>query len=393
MTTRQILFTTKALRTFGDGMMAVLLARYFDLLGLPGWQAGLVASSALVGTAVTTFLVGRYTERYGRRQVLIWGGLLTILTGGAYGLATAFVPLVAVAFLGTVNATSGDVSPFLPVEQAVIAQVATGDDRVRTFARFNIAGSLAGAFGALASGVTIALELLPGLGEEGAIRWMFVAYSVFGLATLALVARLRADAELAPGSPRGGLGPSRRRVLTLSALFATDSFAGGMIVSSLIALYLLREFDLDPALTGAVFFGASFLQAVSFIVSSRLSTRFGLVNTMVFTHLPSNALLIGVAFAPTAWVAIAFLMARSLLSQMDVPPRQALVMSVVEPGERAAAAAYTGLTRSLASTAGPTVGGALLGVWGGAPFVACGLLKSAYDAALFATFRKVKTDL
>ncbi|MFN0147942.1 MAG: MFS transporter, partial [Dehalococcoidia bacterium] len=141
-----------------------------------------------------------------------------------------------------------------------------------------------------------------------------------------------------------------------------------------------------------VFFGASFLQAVSFIASSKLSTRFGLVNTMVFTHLPSNALLIGVAFAPTAWIAIAFLMARSLLSQMDVPPRQALVMSVVEPEERAAAAAYTGLTRSLSSTAGPTVGGALLGVWGGAPFVACGLLKSAYDVALFATFRKVKTD-
>ncbi len=371
-------------------MMALLLARYFDLIGMKGWEAGLVASSALVGTSLATFLVGRYTERFGRRRVLIAGAVLTALTGVAYALSTSFPLLLLTAFLGTVNATSGDVSAFLPVEQAVIAQVAKGQERVKLFARFNIAGSLAGAFGALASGLAGAVALFPGLGEAGATRWMFASYALFGLASLAFTLRLPPDIELAEGARRGGLGPSRRRVLTLSALFATDSFAGGMIVSSLVALFLLREFDMDPAVTGAVFFGATFFQAISFIVSSRLSTRFGLVNTMVFTHLPSNALLIGVAFAPNAWVAVTFLLLRSLLSQMDVPPRQALVMSVVEPDERAAAAAYTGLTRSLASTAGPSLGGALFGVWAGAPFIACGVLKSAYDGALFVLFRRVK---
>jgi predicted MFS family arabinose efflux permease len=219
---------------------------------------------------------------------------------------------------------------------------------------------------------------------------MFASYALVGLASLALVRRLPPAAEVGDGAARGGLGPSRRRVFTLSALFAVDSFAGGMIVSSLAALFLLRRFDMDPAVTGAVFFGATFFQAISFIVSSRLSTRFGLVNTMVFTHLPSNALLLGVAFAPSAGVAVAFLLLRSLLSQMDVPPRQALVVSVVEPSERAAAAAYTGLTRSLASTAGPSLGGALMGLWSGAPFLACGALKSAYDLALFALFRSVR---
>lgn len=373
-------------------MMSVLLARYFVVLGIPGWQAGLIGTSALIGTAGTTFLVGRYAERLGRRRLLAWGALLTALTGIAYAFSTSLVPLVLVAFFGTVNATSGDVSAFLPVEQAILGQVTSGDDRVRTFARFNVVGSLAGAAGAGASAAAGLLAAFQGLGEEGAVRWMLGSYALVGLATLVLVRSLPEHVELRAEDRRGGLGPSRRRVLTLSGLFATDSFAGGMVAQSIVALYLLREYNLDPGVTGAVFFGTSFLSAVSFLVSARLSTRFGLVNTMVFTHLPSNALLAGVAFAPNALIAVLFLLGRSILSQMDVPPRQTLVISVVEPQERAAAAAYTGLARSISSTPGPFAGGALLGVYGGAPFLVCGALKSTYDLALFALFRRVKPD-
>jgi len=388
--TRQVLFATKALRSFGDGAMSILIARYAEAAGLSTVEVGVVATAALIGTSATTFLVGRYVERLGRRRVLIWGALLTIATGVGYAASGLFPVLVAVAFVGTVNPTSGDVSAFLPIEQAILGQETEGHGRVRTFALFNVVGSLAGALGALASGAAGLLQLLPALGEEGAIRWSFAAYSVLGVATLLLVLRLTPRAELPEGAARSGLGPSRRRVGTLSALFGLDAFAGGLIVQSIIALYLLREFDLDPAVTGAVFFGTSVLGALSFLVSSRLSTRFGLVNTMFFTHLPSNALVVGVAFAPSAPVAVGFLFARAMLSQMDVPPRQALVVSVVEPGERAAAAAYTGLSRSLSSTPAPAAGGALLGAWGGAPFLVCAALKATYDVALFTLFRRVE---
>ncbi|MGI8925788.1 MAG: MFS transporter [Tepidiformaceae bacterium] len=380
------------MRTFGDGMVSIGIAQYAVTLGLSGFEAGAIASAALIGTSLTTLLVGQYVERLGRRRVLIWGAFLTILTGIGYASSASFWPLLVVAFLGTVNPTSGDVSAFLPVEQAILAQSGGPGPRVRTFAWFNVAGSLAGAAGALVSGATVLLDDFPGLGPAGAVRCLFALYAALGVATLAVFLALGPGIELARGSPRGGLGPSRRRVFTLSGLFASDSFAGGLVVQSIVALYLFREFHLDPAVTGAVFFGTSVMSAVSFLVSARLATRFGLVNTMVFTHLPANAFLVGVAFAPNAAVAVAFLLLRSMLSQMDVPPRQALVVSVVQPEERASAAAITGLSRSVAASAAPSVGGALLATgFAGAPFVACAALKSGYDLALLALFGKVPT--
>lgn len=390
MDVRTILYCTKGLRASGDGMMSILIAQYAEALGLSGLQTGAIATAALIGTAVTTLLVGRFTERIGRKRVLVFGALLAVATGLGYAASTAFLPLLVIACIGTVNPTSGDVSAFLPVEQAILGQAAEGTRRVTTFAWYNVIGALAAALGALASGATVAIAGLPGIGDQGAIRLLFAAYALIGVATMVLVFQLGPTAEVRHADGPRGLGPSRRRVVTMAGLFGVDSFAGGFVVQSIIALYFLREFGLDPAATGAVFFAASILQAVSFIVSARLSLRFGLVNTMVFTHLPSNALLAGLAFAPGAGVAVLFLLLRSLLSQMDVPPRQALVVSVVEPGERAAAAAYTGLTRSLASTPGPSIGGALLAAWPGAPFVASALLKSSYDVALWLTFRGVE---
>jgi MFS family permease len=388
---RRIIFSTKALRSFGDGMMSIALAQYAVAIGLSGFEAGAVASSALVGTSIMTWLVGRYVERLGRRRVLIGAALLTTLTGVAYALSSNLAILVAVAFFGTVNPTSGDVSSFLPVEQAILAQQTDVRRRVVTFAWFSVIGSLAGAAGALASGSTALLDHLPSLGSSGAVRLLFAFYSALGLATLLVTFRLGPAIELVQTDRPSGLGPSRRRVFTLSGLFATDAFAGGLVTQSLVALFLLRKFDLDPAVTGAVFFGTNLFSAVSFLVSARLSMRFGLVNTMVFTHLPANLLLIGVAFAPGAGLAVAFLMARAMLSQMDVPPRQALIVSVVEPEERAAAAATIGLSRSIASAGGPSLGGSMIGSsFAGLPFLVCGALKSGYDLGLWVLFRKVK---
>ena len=391
MNTRQVVFGTKGLRSFGDGMMSVALAQYAVAIGLSGFEAGLVATSALVGTSLTTWLVGQYVERIGRRRLLIWAAFLAIATGLAYAASSSLAILLGVAFIGTVNPTSGDVSSFLPIEQAILAQESAARNRVAMFARFSVVGSLAAALGALASGSTVLLAHLPGVGTLGAIRLLFVLYSVLGVATLWLTVKLTPAAELVKSERPTGLGPSRRKVYTLSALFAADAFAGALVVQSIIALYLLRKFELDPATTGAVFFGTGVLGAVSFMVSSRLSMRFGLVNTMVFTHLPSNAFLVGVAFAPNAATAIAFLMARSMLSQMDVPPRTALIVSMVEPEERAATAAVTNLSRSIASAGAPSIGGALLSSsFGGLPFLVCGGLKSAYDVALWVLFRKVE---
>lgn len=374
--------------------MSILLAIYADALGLSGFQIGLVASSALVGTSLSTWLVGRYVERIGRRRVLVIGALFTIATGLAYALSTDLAVLVAVAFVGTVNPTSGDVSSFLPIEQAILAQESRGGaSRVRLFAWFSVAGSLAGAAGALLSGATQLLDNLPGVGTLGAIRLLFLFYSVLGVAMLFLVLRLGPAAELVRGERTPGLGPSKRRVYTLSGLFAIDAFAGGMVVQSIIALFLLRKFNLDPAVTGAIFFGTNVLSAVSFLISARLANRFGLVRTMVFTHLPSNVLLAGVAFAPTALAAVVFLFLRSMLSQMDVPPRQALIVSVVQPDERAAAAATTGLARTISSAGAPSLGGALLGSsFMGLPFLVCASLKSVYDVLLLTLFKDVKTD-
>jgi MFS family permease len=374
-------------------MMSILIAQYADAIGLSGLETGVLASAALVGTSVTTWLVGQYVERIGRRRLLIVGAWLTVVTGLAYAGSNELAVLIAVAFVGTVNPTSGDVSSFLPIEQAILAQEpGSGAERVHTFARFNIIGSLAGAMGALVSGSTVLLVLLPNIGTLGAIRLLFAAYSLLGIAILLLVLRLGPSAELVPSERRAGLGRSRRRVFTLSGLFAADSFAGAMVVQSIVALFLLRKFDLDPAITGAVFFGTNLLSAISFLVSARLATRFGLVRTMVFTHLPSNGFLIGVALAPAAPIAIAFLLLRAMLTQMDVPPRQALVVSIVEPEERAAAAAVTGLARSVSASGGPFVGGALLGSsFMGFPFLVAAGAKSIYDLALFALFKDVNT--
>lgn len=392
VTPERIVFATKGLRMLGDGLMGIGLAQLIVLSGISNVRAGMLASAALVGTSLGTLLVGRYVERIGRRRVLRWGAIFTVVTGVAYALVAseAYWLMVGVGFLGTFNPTEGDVSALLPIEQTILAQQTRLKTRVRAFASFNVVGAVGGAIGSLLTGST---QLLEGAGMsrlEG-IKVLFLGYSVIGALTWLLVRRLPKEVELAITPTKSGLGASRRRVLTLSALFGLDAFAGGLAVRTLTALFLFRKFGAEPATTATVFFVVGLLAALSYPISARFSVRWGVVRTMVFSHLPANLLFFGLALAPNLPTAVGFMLARALISQMDVAPRQALVVSLVNPEERAAAAAVTGVARSIAATPAPSLGGILLGSGAsGAPFMLAGTLKSIYDLALWAGFGKAE---
>ncbi|MCU1375811.1 MAG: putative arabinose efflux permease, family [Actinomycetia bacterium] len=335
-------------------------------------QIGAVVTGTLVGSAVLTLAVGLRAGRAPRRTLLLASAVLMAVTGAGFASVRAFWPLLIVAVVGTLNPSAGDVSVFLPAEQALLADEATAAARPRLYARYNLAGTLAGAFGALASG-------LPGNTRVG-----FVLY---GFAALVVGVLYRGLDRVAPPpraeGPRRALRTSRRTVLELAALFSLDAAGGGFAVTSLLVLWLHLRFGLSPGTTGALFFGTGLLGAASQLLAGRLADRFGLVRTMVFTHLPAGALLALVALAPTSGVAMALLLLRSLLAQMDVPARQAFVMAVVPPEERAAAASVTNVPRSLASATTPLLAGILLThSHFGWPLVIAGITKMAYDLLL-----------
>jgi predicted MFS family arabinose efflux permease len=318
--------------------------------------------------------------------------VVMLLTGIAFAVSQEFWPLLLVAFVGTLNPSTGDVSVFLPLEQAQLAHLVSDRDRTRLFARYSFVGSTAAAVGALCAGFP---EIMAGLAEltpKQALQAGFVLYAALGGIVLLLYARLpRTDSSGFTPVPAHPLGPSRRVVLLLATLFSLDSFAGGFVVQSLLALWLFERFGLSLATTGVIFFWAGVLSALSYFAASWISERIGLVNTMVFTHLPANVCLVLVPFAPTLSTAVMLLLVRSALSQMDVPTRTSYVMAVVTPGERAAAASITAVPRSLAAAASPMLAGSLLAASGfGWPLVIGGGLKIVYDLLLLAMFRNVR---
>jgi predicted MFS family arabinose efflux permease len=314
-------------------------------------------------------------------------------TGLAFAGLTSFWPLLVVAFVGTLNPSAGDVSVFLPLEHARLAAGASGAARTALFARYSVIGALCAALGALAAGVPDLLERHAALPRLQAMRLMFVLYAVVGLVVWWLY---RQAAPAPPGSPAMGtapLGPSRRIVARLAALFSVDAFAGGLIVNSLMTLWLLQRFDLTLAQAGVFFFWSGLLSALSQLAAPAVAKRFGLLNTMVFTHIPANVCLMLAALAPSLPVALALLFVRSALSQMDVPTRSAYVMAVVTPAERPAAASFTAVPRSLAAALSPALSGALLAAgWLAAPLLACGALKIAYDLTLWRLCRGDRLD-
>jgi MFS family permease len=384
------LLVARALRDFGDGFVAVLLPVYLLALGLSPFQVGLVATAALSGSALVTLGVGMIGSRYDHRRLLLAAAMLMVATGVAYSVIDAYAALLVVAFAGTINPSGGSVSVFVPLEHAVLTRDVSPADRTRMFARYSLVGALAGALGAL---VSAAPDLLASVGMQQltAIKLMFVLYALLGVVGGCIYARIPPAPARAEAGPPAALGPSRHIVYRLAALFSIDAFAGGFVVQSLLALWLFERFDMSLSAASLFFFWSGVLAAFSFPVAAWLSRRIGLVNTMVFTHIPSSLCLILAAFSPSLSFALVLLLIRAALSQMDVPTRSSYVMAVVTEAERPAAASFTSVPRSLASAMSPALAGALFSAGlQMLPLMICGTLKIVYDVLLLMQFRHVK---
>ena len=383
----------RGLRGFCDGFVAVLLPAYLIVLGLGVIEVGVLSTITLAGSAAATLALGAFGHRWPKRRLLLGAALLMAATGLGFAGLDSFWPLTVVAFVGTLNPSAGDVSVFLPIEHAELAQAAQSSDaRTTLFARYSLVGSLCAAFGALAAGVPNMLVSYAGWSLAHALRAMFMLYAAVGLTVWVLYSRLPITVA-ASTQTAASLGPSRSLVIRLAALFCIDSFAGGLLVNALLALWLFERFGLSLAAAGSFFFWAGLLTTASQLLAPAVARRIGLLNTMVFTHIPASVFLIIAALVPSLPLALACLLARSALSQMDVPTRSAFVMASVTPPERAAAASFTAVPRSLASAIGPSIGGALLasGMLA-APLLLCGGLKIVYDLALLYAFRNQRIE-
>jgi MFS family permease len=382
----------RALRAIGDGFMAVLLPAYLLAQGFGTLEVGIVSTTTMVGSAAATLAVGAWGHHVAAQRLLKGAALLMVATGLGFAGLSTFWPVLVVAFVGTLNPSSGDVSVFLPLEHARLAAAAQGSARTALFARYSLLGALCAALGALAAGLPDALAQHGTVTRLGALRAMFIVYAAIGVLVFLLYRRLPVlDAtQVTAAAP---LGPSRGIVVRLAALFSVDAFAGGLLVNSLLALWLFQRFDFSLAQAGAFFFWAGLLSAASQLAAPAVARRIGLLNTMVFTHIPANICLVLAALAPGLHWALALLFLRSALSQMDVPTRTAFVMAVVTPAERSAAASFTAVPRSLAAALSPTLSGALFAAgWISAPLIACGLLKIGYDLALWRAMRQHRVD-
>lgn len=374
----------------GDGFVAVLLPVYFLALGFEPLQVGIIATASLLGSALLTIGVGLLGARYDHRQLLLAAASLMIATGVAFAVVHDYALLLVIAFAGTINPSAGSVSIFVPLEHAVLTREVTDAGRTKMFARYSLVGALAAAVGALASATPDLLAPV-GLDQLTGIKAMFVLYALLGLLGGLLYARIPQRPPTVVSGTASALGPSRNIVFKLAALFSLDAFAGGFVVQSLLALWLFEKFDLSLSEAGFFFFWSGILSAFSFPVAAWLSRRIGLVNTMVFTHIPSSIALMLAALAPTLPLALALLLIRAALSQMDVPTRSSYVMAVVTEVERSAAASFTSVPRSLAAAASPALAGALFAASSRAwPLLICGALKITYDLLLLMQFRHLK---
>ena len=390
------LFAMRTLRMFGYGFLAVALVLYLDALGLDAWTIGVVLTLTLVGDTILSLWLTTHADRLGRRRVLIAGAVLMVLAGVAFA-ATDWVPLlILAATIGVISPTGNEVGPFLAVEQAALSQTVPDERRTAIFAWYNLVGYVATASGALTAGLVSQLLLDAGVATVDAYRAIVIGYAVIGLAMAVGFTRLGRAVEAPPSErptddirERLGLRRSRRVVLRLSALFSLDAFAGGFIPQSLMAYWFHLRFGVEPGALGAIFFGANLLAAVSSLSAARIANRIGLINTMVFTHLPSNVLLILVPLMPNLPLAVAVLLLRFSLSQMDVPTRQSYVISVVDPDERSAAAGVTGVARNAGAAISPSLSSVMIANTGliALPFFLAGGLKIVYDLLLYRDFR------
>jgi MFS family permease len=383
-----VIFSIQAIRAGLYGFGSVLIGASLAQGGLSEAEVGIVFTAMLLGMALSSLAIGRWGDRIGRRRAYALLLATMGVAGAAFALTDAVPVLVLAALTGCLSTDPNESGPITTLEQAMLAGTPPAE-RARIYGRYNAVAYLAGAVGALLAGGPSGLrELLPSLPPDQ--RWLLLL--PFGAAVCVVLARrVSSAAELAPGQvlPGTGLRRSRRTVTRLAGLFALDAFAGGFIVQAFLAFWFTRQFGADANVIGVAFFGVGLLQAGSSIAAGWLAGRIGLLNTMVFTHLPSNVLLALVPFAGSLWLALGLLLARSALSQMDVPARQAYLAALVDPEERTAAAAYTNVARHLVRPTGPALASAAMAIGAGLPFVVAGGLKVVYDLALYLTFRRV----
>ncbi len=393
-----LLFTTRIIRMFSYGFLSVVLALYLAQRGLSEGEIGLLLTLTLAGDAAITLWITTSADRMGRRRMLIFGAALMIMAGVIFSLTGNYILLVVTAIIGVISPSGNEIGPFLSIEQAALSQLLPDEKRTQTFAWYNLVGSFATATGALAGGGLA--QLLQGVGFTplNSYRAVLLGYTLIGvvLADLFLLLSQSVEApkleEAIPIQRRLGLHRSRGVVLRLSSLFAIDAFAGGLVVQSMVAYWFNIKFGVQPAVLGSIFFGANILAGISALSAVWIAKRIGLINTMVFTHIPSNILLILVPLMPTLPLAITALLLRFSISQMDVPTRQSYTMAVVSPDERSAAMGVTSIARSVGATLSPAITGQLLSVSSliGAPFMIAGGMKIIYDLLIWRGFRAVK---
>jgi MFS family permease len=385
------LLLAKALRGFGDGFVSLLLPLHLLNLGFTPFEVGCIATATLLGSGLLTLLVGARAARHAWRTLLLAATVLMAGTGLALATVSGFWPLMLVALVGTVNPSGGDVSVFLPLEHAVLSSSVHERERTAVFARYSLVGTLSAAFGALAAGIPAIAARAFGIDVTHAVQAMLVFYALIAGAAALVYRGLPRERDTSTRVAPSALGPSRRRVYLLAALFSLDAFGGGFLVQSLLALWLFQRFGLSIEAAGSLFFWTGVLTAVSYLVAVRIAKRIGLVRTMVYTHLPSSLCLLAIPFCDALAAVMVLLFVRAALSQMDVPTRSSYVMAIVLPHERPAAASVTSVPRSLAAAASPALAGYLLGISSfGWPLVAGGALKIIYDLLLLGLFRRVR---
>lgn len=391
----RLLFATRSARMFAYGLVSVVLVIYLAELGLSEWEIGLLLTLTLVGDIAISLWLTTTADRFGRRRTLLIGAALMIPAGIVFAATGDFYVLLLAATIGVISPSGNEIGPFLSVEQAALSQIVGDERRTDVFAWYNLAGSFATALGALAGGLLSEVMQREGYAGASAYRPILWLYAGLGTALLAGFTFLSPAIEAVPAAANRkrtvlGLHDSRGVVLRLSLLFALDAFGGGFVIQSVVAYWFHVRFNLDPAALGTIFFFANLFAGLSALSAGWLARKIGLVNTMVFTHLPSNVLLVLVPLMPSVEWAVALLLARFAISQMDMPTRQAYTMSVVRPDERSAAAGVTAVARSIGASVSPMLAAILLGSATslGVPFFLAGGLKIVYDVLLFRAFAK-----
>jgi MFS family permease len=390
-----LLFTARSVRLFSYGSLSVVLALYLQELGLSSSLIGLLFTFTLAGDAGVSLWITTKADRIGRKRMLLVGASLMVAAGVVFSFTADPALLMIAGIVGVISPSGNEIGPFLSIEQAALSQLLPQDARTRAFALYTLAGSFAAACGALSGGFLVRAFLHAGFTELSSYRAVILLYAACGGLLIALFVFLGPVIEASPAAPDRsrvlGLHASRAIVMKLSALFSLDAFAGGFVIQTMVAYWFHVKFGLDAGIIGSIFFGANLLAGISALFAARLADRVGLINTMVFTHIPSNVLLCLVPFMPTAGLAVLLLLLRFSISQMDVPARQSYLMAVVSPDERSAASGVSTIARSVGAAVSPAMAGALLAspAFLGAPFLLAGGLKIAYDILLYRSFSKI----